>query len=65
MARATIKADLIISANGQFDKMWKLIDSMSEELQIAAFSEEMAMAGKETHWGRDKNLRDMLVHLYE
>ena len=26
MARATTKADLTASANGQFDKMWKLID---------------------------------------
>ena len=65
MARATTKADLTASANGQFDKMWKLIDSMSEEQQKAAFAEEMATAGKETHWGRDKNLRDVLVHLYE
>lgn len=65
MARATTKADLITSANGRFDKIWKLIDSMSEEQQTATFSEEMATAGKETHWGRDKNLRDVLAHLYE
>ena len=65
MARATTKADLVASANGQFDKMWKLIDSMSEEEQAATFAEEMATAGKEAHWGRDKNLRDVLVHLYE
>lgn len=65
MARSTTKADLMVSANGQFDKMWKLIDSMSEEQQSATFAEEMATAGKETHWGRDKNLRDVLVHLYE
>ena len=65
MARATTKADLTASANGQFDKMWKLIDSMSEEQQKAAFAEEMATGGKETHWSRDRNLRDVLVHLYE
>ena len=56
MARATTKTDLITSANGQFDKMWKLIDTMSEEQQNATFAEEMATAGKEAHWGRDKNL---------
>ena len=50
MARATTKGDLITSANGQFDKMWKLIDSMSEERQKAAFADEMATAWKETHW---------------
>lgn len=65
MARATTKADLIASANRQFDKMWKLIDSMGEGQQKAAFVDEMATAGKETHWGRDRNLRDVLVHLYE
>ena len=65
MARATTKVDLIISANGQFEKMWKLIDSMSEELQTATFAEKMAAMGKEAHWNRDKNLRDVLVHLYE
>ena len=65
MARAKTKADLITSANGQFDKMWKLIESISEEQQTATFADEMATAGKEAHWSRDKNLRDVLVHLYE
>ena len=65
MARATTKADLIIAANEQFDKLWKLIDTMRDEQQNATFGNEMAMAGKEAHWSRDKNLRDVLVHLYE
>ena len=65
MARATTKTDLVTSTNGQFEKMWKLIDSMSDEQQNATFGKEMATAGKETHWSRDKNLRDILVHLYE
>ena len=65
MARATTKTDLVTSANEQFEKMWKLIDSMSDEQQNATFGKEMATAGKETHWSRDKNLRDILVHLYE
>lgn len=65
MARATTKEDLVTSAHGQFEKMWRLIDGMSEEQQAATFAEEMATAGKEAHWGRDKNLRDVLVHLYE
>ena len=65
MARATTKTDLVTSANEQFVKMWKLIDSMSDEQQNATFGKEMATAGKEAHWSRDKNLRDILVHLYE
>jgi hypothetical protein len=65
MARPTTKTDLITAANGQFDKLWKLVDSMSGEVQNAPFAGEMAEAGKETHWARDKNLRDVLIHLYE
>jgi hypothetical protein len=55
MARPTTKKDLIIVANGEFDKLCKLIDSMPEEKQNVSFSFE----------DRDKNLRDILIHLYE
>ena len=55
MPRATSKPELLVSANEQFTKLWKLIDSMSDEEQNAAFLFE----------DRDKNLRDVLVHLYE
>jgi hypothetical protein len=65
MARATTKTDLIIAANEQFGKLWKLIDTMNDEQGNAEFGGEVATAGKEAHWGRDKNLRDVLVHLYE
>jgi hypothetical protein len=65
MSRVTTKTELVIAANGQFDKLWKLIDSMSDALQNANFGSEMATAGKEAHWSRDKNVRDVLVHLYE
>ena len=46
MARATTKTDLITSSNGQFEKMWKIIDGMNEEQQTATFADEMATAGK-------------------
>ncbi|MCL2074516.1 MAG: ClbS/DfsB family four-helix bundle protein [Marinilabiliaceae bacterium] len=65
MSRATTKTDLIIAANGQFDKLWTLIDSMSDEQQNATFCNEMTSTGKEAHWKRDKNMRDVVVHLYE
>jgi hypothetical protein len=65
MSRATTKTDLVIAANEQFDKLWKFIDCMSDEQQNATFGVEMAAAGKEAHWSRDKNMRDVLVHLYE
>ena len=65
MPRATTKTELLASANEQFNKMWRLIDGMDEEIQRAPFAEEMATMGKQAHWARDKNLRDVLVHLYE
>jgi hypothetical protein len=55
MARPTIKTDLLQSAGEQFGKLWKLIDSMTEEEQNEVFKFE----------DRDKNVRDVLIHLYE
>jgi len=55
MPRPTTKSELILAANNQYEKLWKLIDGMSEEVRSAAFQFE----------DRDKNLRDVLVHLYE
>lgn len=65
MARATTKAELLYSSETQFNKLWKLIDTMSEKQQETIFKGEIATAGKEAHWGRDKNVRDVLIHLYE
>ncbi|HEY9062217.1 MAG TPA: ClbS/DfsB family four-helix bundle protein [Pseudobacteroides sp.] len=64
MGRATTKPDLLDMASKQFEKMWKLIDSMTEDEQTATFNFSENV-GKEAHWARDKNLRDVLVHLYE
>lgn len=55
MARPTTKSDLLLAAEEQFTKLWKLIDSMSDAEQKATFCFE----------DRDRNLRDVLVHLYE
>jgi len=55
MGRPSTKQDLISAANGQYKKLWELIDAMSEEEQNATFSFE----------DRDRNIRDVLVHLYE
>ena len=65
MPRPTTKPDLIKTANEQFEKMYKLIDSMTEDEQNAAFNFGDDTDKKEAHWKRDKNLRDVLVHLYE
>ena len=64
MSRASTKPELLQSANDQFNKLWKLIDSMTDDERNAVFDFPEA-PGKEAHWGRDKNMRDVLVHLYE
>lgn len=65
MPRATTKAELIAAGNEQWSKLLKLIDSMTDEAQNAVFYFGEGFVGKEAHWMRDKNLRDVLVHLYE
>ncbi len=65
MSRPTNKPDLIKTATEQIEKMWKLIDGMTEAEQNATFNFGEAFNQKEAHWKRDQNLRDVLVHLYE
>lgn len=55
MPRPTTKADLIQVANEQFAKLWTLIGEMSDEEKSADIVPNE----------RDKNVRDVLVHLYE
>ena len=65
MARPTTKKDLVIAVNEQWVNLWQLIDNMNDENQQKEFSFDKEIAGKETHWKRDNNIRDVLVHLYE
>lgn len=67
MPRATTKTDLVKTANEQFGALWKLVDSLSGGVQNASFNfgDDFVLKQKEAHWGRDKNVRDVLVHLYE
>ena len=64
MPRPTNKQELLDQAQEQFEALMKLIDSMSaaERDSIFDFS---GLAKKEAHWERDKNLRDVLIHLSE
>ena len=67
LARPATKLDLLENASGQFSKLNQLIDTMAKEEQTAVFNFDDAFLEKqkEAHWRRDKNLRDVLVHLYE
>jgi hypothetical protein len=55
MARATTKNDLLTAGEEQFEKLQTLIASMTDDEQTATFLFE----------DRDRNVRDVLVHLYE
>lgn len=65
MARPKTKMDLIEAANKNFEKLWQIIDSMPEKAlkKDLDFSDDPKL--KEAHWKRDKNLRDILIHLFE
>jgi hypothetical protein len=65
MARPKTKKDLTQAADSNFEKLWKLIDSMSEKDLKIEFDFSDDIKKKEAHWKRDKNLRDVLIHLYE
>lgn len=65
MARATTKSDLQQAASTQYDKLWLLIYSLSDEEKNAKFQFDGVQNLKEAHWNRDENIRDVIVHLYE
>lgn len=65
MARPTTKADLITAATSNYEKMNTLISSLTELELSTDFDFSNHEKKKEAHWERDKNLRDVLIHLYE
>ena len=65
MARPQTKEDLLIAANENYEKLNGLIEKMSDEQLTTPFDFSKDEKKKEAHWKRDKNLRDVLIHLYE
>ncbi|PIE99562.1 MAG: hypothetical protein CR965_02125 [Paludibacter sp.] len=65
MARPTTKNDLLAASNENFEKLWKLIATFSEKEFTTVFDFSDNPKLKEAHWQRDKNVRDVLIHLYE
>ncbi|MDD6811550.1 MAG: ClbS/DfsB family four-helix bundle protein [Lachnospiraceae bacterium] len=63
MGRPTSKSELISAAAANYDEMNEFIAAMSEKELSTPFSFDDSK--KEAHWKRDKNLRDVLIHLYE
>lgn len=65
MGRATTKADMTAAAISHYEKLNTLISELTE-IELSTLFDFTADEKKvETHWGRDKNLRDVLIHLYE
>ena len=65
MGRPTTKTDLLSAAAGNYEKLNGMIDAMTEKELNTPFDFSGSASKKEAHWKRDKNLRDVLIHLYE
>ena len=65
MSRPKTKEDLMNSAKENYEKLGAIISKMSEEELNTPFDFSKDEKKKEAHWRRDKNLRDVLIHLYE
>jgi len=65
MARPKTKENLMIAAKENFEKLNTLISKMFDKELTTPFDFSKDEKKKEAHWKRDKNLRDVLIHLYE
>ena len=65
MPRPRNKADLIIAANTNYDKLITLIEKRTDAEKNTPYDFSGDEKKKEAHWRRDKNLRDVLMHLNE
>ncbi len=65
MPRATSKAELLQNAQTQFQNLMQLIDSLSDKALATPFDFSADPKKKEAHWSRDRNVRDIYIHLYE
>ena len=65
MPKPKTKTELLDAAEAQYAKLDSLIEGMSSDDQHTHFDPSITQIGKEAHWARDKNLRDVLAHLHE
>lgn len=65
MSRAKSKAELQKAAVENYQKLIDMIDNMSGVEKSTEFDFQSDPKKTERHWGRDKNLRDIYIHLYE
>lgn len=63
MTRPKTKDELIVAGNASYDKLFDLLNSLPPDV----INEELHFdleKNKEAHWQRDKNIKDVLCHLY-
>ena len=65
MTRPKTKEELVLASKENYEKLNLLISQLSEEELQTPFDFSKEQKKKEAHWKRDKNLRDVLIHLYE
>ena len=65
MPRPKTKEELVLTSKENYEKLNLLISQLSEEELQTPFDFSKDQKKKEAHWKRDKNLQDVLIHLYE
>lgn len=65
MPRPQTKKDLLEASQTNYNKLMNFIESMSNQELDASFSFIIDEKMKQVHWKRDKNVRDIIIHLYE
>ena len=65
MPRPRTKEELMLASKENYEKINRFISQLSEDELQTPFDFSRDPKKKEAHWKRDKNLRDVLIHLYE
>ena len=65
MPRPKTKDDLLLAARENYEALTKMVDGLTDKELSTPFDFSGEPSKKEAHWSRDKNVRDVLVHLYE
>lgn len=65
MPRPKTKNDLMVAAKENYETLNTLISKMTDKEFNTPFDFSKDEKKKEAHWKRDKNVRDIFIHLYE
>ena len=65
MSRPRTKHDLMTAAKENYEQLMLLISKMTDKELNTEFDFSTDEKKKEAHWNRDKNVKDILIHLYE